>query len=128
VPELERNTVSYINSVLKDIENSSMQYAAMISTGINPLDYKRFRETLPVINFTFSSDIQKPQSREMRIQVVYQNKELNKDTALWAHDFTVNSIVAWQILGFSPGIELIEDLKEKAGVFIRWDSDKITLS
>src|SRR5258705_3876919 len=47
VPELQRTTVEYINRVLQFMENSANRYAALLSTGIHPVDYKRFQEATP---------------------------------------------------------------------------------
>jgi len=126
VPELQRKTVDYINSVLKNIENTSKQYAAMISTGINPADYKHFRESTPFIEFIHSSSIQKPEIEEMRIQIYWQDKEPDKETALWAHEFTVNSIISWQVLGLSPSVEQ-GDWKTQSEALINWNTDIISL-
>ena len=126
VPELHGKTVDYINSVLKNIENTSKQYAAMTSTGINPADYKHFRESTPFREFINSSSIQKPEIVEMRIQIYWQDKEPDKETALWAHEFTVNSIISWQVLGLSPSVEQ-GDWKKKAEALINWNTDIISL-
>jgi hypothetical protein len=126
VPELKSKTVEYINSVLKQIENTSKQYAAMISTGINPADYKRFREVTPSTQFIYTSDVQKPEKVEMRIQVYWQAKVPDKETAIWAYEFTVNSIISWQVLGLSPSVEK-GDWKKQADALINWNSEIITM-
>jgi hypothetical protein len=126
VPELQSKTVDYINSVLKNIENTSKQYAAMISTGINPADYKHFRGVTPFIEFIYSSSVQTPNKSEMRIQIYWQDKEPDKETALWAHEFTVNSIISWQVLGLSPSVEQ-EDWKKQAEALISWNTEIISM-
>jgi len=62
----------------------------------------------------------------MRIQIYWQDKEVDKDTALWAHEFTVNSIISWQVLGLSPNVEQ-GDRKKKAEALINWNTDIISL-
>jgi hypothetical protein len=126
VPELGRETVKYVNSVLKHIENTAKHYAAMMTTGISVVDYNRLRSASPSIEFSYSSTIQEPDKVDLKIRVYWQDKNPDYQTALWVHDFVVNSIVYWQVLGLSPGIPHTDQLQQ-AQKLIQWSTDDVLL-
>ena len=126
VPELARDTIEYVNAVLKDIENTSKRFAALMSTGISVVDYKRFKEATPIVWFNYSSSIQAPDDVRVRVDVQWRSSEPDEETALWVHTFVVDSIVNWQTLGLAPGIPN-KDKKMRAQILIKWDNNQIKM-
>lgn len=126
VPELTPKTIRYVNAVLKDIENTSKHFAALMSTGISVVDYKRFKEATPIVYFNYSSSIQAPDDVRVRADVQWRSSEPDEETALWVYTFVVDSIVNWQTLGLAPGIPN-EDKKKQAQMLIEWDDNQIKM-
>jgi len=127
VPDFAPDTIEYVNTVLKDIENRSKHFAALMSSGISIVDYKRFKEATPIVLFNYASSIQAPDDVLVRVDVQWRSGEPDEETALWVHTFVVDSIVNWQTLGLAPGI-LNEDKKKRAQVLIKWDNNQIKMA
>lgn len=127
VPELAQDTIEYVNAVLKNIEKTSKRFAALMSTGVSVVDYKRFREAIPYMSWIYSSTIQAPDDVRIKVNVQWRSNEPDEETALWVHAFVVDSIINWQALGLAPGIPN-EDKKEQAQLLIKWDSNQIKMS
>ena len=74
---------------IKDVE----QFTAILSSGITILDYKKFSAITPPIGFVLSG-----------APYIYKKREVSEDEAKWVQEFVVNSIVNWQLAGFSPSV------------------------
>lgn len=126
VPELGRDTIEYVNAVLKDIENTAKHFAALVSTGISIVDYKRFKKATPIVWFSCSSPTQAPDDVRVRVDVQWRGNEPDEETTLWVHTFVVDSIVNWQTLGLTPSI-LNEEKKKQAQILIKWDNNQVKM-
>jgi len=126
VPELARNTVKYVNAVLKNIENTAKHFAAMMSTGISIVDYKQFKKATPTMCFNYSSSVQAPADVRVRVDVQWRGNEPDEETASWVHAFVVDSVVSWQTLGLAPRIPN-EDSKKQAQILIKWDENQVKM-
>ena len=126
VPELARDTINYVNAVLKQIENRSKHFSTLMSTGISIVDYKCFREATPMVWFSYSLSTQAPDDVQVRVDVQWRGSEPDQETAMWVHDFVVDSIVNWQTLGLAPGVP-DEDKKKRAQMLLEWDDNQIKM-
>ncbi len=97
--------VRYLNSVLRNVGDTSVYYSAILATGIDLVDYKRFRAATVVTRFHgHSSHTSDGIVRTTEIRAHWGDKEPKQDDAYWVHEFVVNAIVHWQIIGLSPQI------------------------
>lgn len=67
-------------------------YAALLSSGVNLVDYKRFESSTPSVSFAVNGNP----------IVQWGQREPNDDTARWVHNFVVTTAVHWQALGLAP--------------------------
>jgi hypothetical protein len=86
-------------------------YAALLSSGVNLVDYKRFESSTPSVAFTVGGS---PNVQSLGFPGI------SDDTARWAHNFVVTTIVHWQALGLAPcipywGEEAAEKLIREGG-------------
>jgi hypothetical protein len=82
-------------AVEKVYENISKikHLVAVLSTGINFIDYKKFEENTPKVYFMEAGNFS-----------CYFNSSYSDVDARWVHNFVVKSIINWQILGLAPKI------------------------
>lgn len=70
-------------------------YAALLSSGVNLVDYKRFESVTPFIQFTIGP----------YVDIQWGNREEpDEKIAQWTRDFVVATIVQWQTLGLAPAV------------------------
>ena len=86
-------------------------YAALLSSGLSLVDYKRLLSCTPWVQFALGGTP----------HVQWGNREPDPEEAKWAHDFVTQAIVHWQVLGLAPGIpewcsEQIRELIENGGM------------
>lgn len=124
IRELDRKTVNYINAVLAHMSKDSKYFAALMSTGINIVDYNRYHEATPRVWFMSSHTL--PDKPSMRVDVLWQDKEPDEEIAWWVLDFVVNSIINWQAMGLKPNC-VHEDKKRRAEILILWDTSQISM-
>lgn len=79
---------------INEVLGKATYYAALLSSGVNLVDYKRFVSCTPYVRFTTKGDP----------AVQWGYREPNANDAEWAYGFVVQTIVHWQILGLSPGV------------------------
>ncbi len=120
---LKQLSASEVNSALRRIENNSKKYAAMLSTGVSPVDYKTLLSYLPHITYKYLSESDKT---KLEIEINTSNKEINHTSANWAINFTVNTIFLWQEMGIAPMVENDDDIV-RVEELMKWEDDTIKL-
>ena len=109
---------SHISDLLRELEQpfnmlaqkarQAEYHAALLSSGVSLIDYKRFESSTPTVRFSLTG----------KSFVQWGQTEPDKETARWVHDFVVTTIVGWQVLGLAPSVpdpgrEAIQELLEE---------------
>lgn len=84
-----------LKKILEKIEeksNTSLYLVGLLSGGIGLVDYRKFQSVTPHVSLAIGG---KPYVR-------WHVKILGGDEAQWTHDFVVNMIMHWQVLGLKP--------------------------
>lgn len=116
--EFSQNLSGRLNSS----ERNSIYYSALLSSGINLVDYRRYKDITAVT--TFGSHTSMPDNITKRsIQVYWQGKQPTTEEAVWVHNFVVNSIVHWQMLGLKPSIPNDHATLEFLEMLLKWSDD-----
>ena len=82
--------------MLAEKSRKSEYYAALLSSGVSLVDYKRFESCTPFVRFA-------PPSTHVDVQWGYKT-EPDEETVRWVHNFVVTAIVQWQVLGLAPNV------------------------
>lgn len=98
--------VQDINGAIVAATSDATYYAALFSSGVNLISYKRYKDIAPVTEYSGESQITPTGTiRSKSIRIFWNGRNPSKEDALWMHDFAVNSIVNWQSTGLQPKIE-----------------------
>ena len=82
---------------LADDVHKAEYYAALLSSGVGIVDYKRFESSTPSV--TFFGEYHTPV-----VHWAVERAELDEEAARWVQSFVVNAVVAWQVSGLAPCI------------------------
>lgn len=80
--------------MLLDRSRQAEYHAALLSSGVSLIDYKRFESSTPSVEFSLT----------FKPWVQWRQTESDEETARWVHNFVVTTIVHWQILGLAPSV------------------------
>jgi len=72
--------------------NENAEYLGVLATGINLIDYMRFRSTPVTAGL----------SEGGRPATLTRASEVPEETARWGHHFVVDSVIRWQLQGLTP--------------------------
>lgn len=126
IPSLDLSSSMYLDSYMKRTERSAKRFAAMLSSGVAVVDYRRYRSLIPRLQFQGAIDSRKPNHRDLSINVLFRGRSPDLEDARWLVDFAVASIVSWQNLGLSPAIKE-RDLQFEARSLIEWNPDIVKI-
>ncbi len=87
-----------IDKVIKEIYNdiNEKQFdSAILSSGVNISDLKKFNKIQPVIELALSGN-----------PVVWGGDSCCEEDARWVYNFVSESIIKWQLLGLEPNVSL----------------------
>lgn len=90
--KIRRNIINVFKKI-DEKANDTLYFAALLSSGIKLVDYKRFRTITPPVAFAGGGTV-----------YCYRSDELSVEDARWTHDFVVNAIIYWQTLGLEPSV------------------------
>jgi len=122
-PELER-FANRLGDSLKHVQNRAAYYSALLSSGVDFVDYRRFKDCTVTTHFESSTNVSSTGKTTKRtISAYWGDKEPSKEEAVWAHSFAVNTIVQWQILGLSPKVP--DSYVSEAQRLLSWGDDVI---
>jgi hypothetical protein len=85
-------TIEKIYSQLEDEFDKVHYYSALLSSGINIVDFNKFDLKTPCVNG----------SNALYVSWGKISEKIDEETVLWVNDFVVNSIIQWQLIGLNP--------------------------
>ena len=83
-----------VRKIYEKVEETK-HYAALLSSGIKLVDYKRFEELTPHIDFTLDGGY---------VVQVAEEYEPTDETAKWVFDFIVKTLINWQLHSLDPKV------------------------
>jgi hypothetical protein len=122
-PELKR-FAKRLGDSLKHVQNRAAHYSALLASGVDLVDYRRFRDCTVITHFESSTDVSSTSKATKRtISAHWGDKEPSEQDAVWAHSFAVETIVRWQILGLRPRVP--DGYVREAQRLLAWGDDVI---
>lgn len=122
-PELKRFE-ERLGDSLKHIQNRATFYSALLASGVDIVDLKRFRDCTVTTRFHSSTNVSSSEKTTKRtVNAHWGEKNPSQEDAVWAHSFAVNTIVQWQILGLCPKIP--NDYMSEAQRLLAWGDDVV---
>jgi hypothetical protein len=94
IPHELRTTLEETFEILAEKARKAECYAALLSSGVSLVDYKRFESSTPQVSF----------SLDHSVHAHWGKAEPDEETTRWVHDFVVNAIAQWQFLGLAPTV------------------------
>ena len=119
--ELDR-FAEQLGGSLKRVQDTSVYFAALFTSGVNLVDYKRFKECTPVSYFVGHADRENGEIRQS-IDVHWRGYEPNLEDATWAFNFVIDTLYHWQIIGLNPHIRENPDTLAYIKIFLDWDEN-----
>ncbi len=121
-----KSLVEDINRVISTATNDATYYAALFSSGINLVAYKRYKEMSPITQYVSESQMTDAgETRSRRIQIYWNRRTPSEEDTLWLLDFAVNAITNWQAIGLQPSIK--SEQIEIAQSLLNFGSDVIEI-
>ncbi len=108
-----RTNILKVFEKIDEKTSNTLYFAALLSSGIKLVDYKRFRSIALPVDFAMDGTL------------YYYHKKIypNIEDTLWAHDFVVNTIIYWQTLGLKPSVP--DKFKKKMQIIINEFGDNL---
>ena len=97
-----------LKTLANDVRNAEY-YAALLSTGVSAVDYRRFESSTPWV-MLYGNVLPAEQWGLNKM-------ETDEETARWVHGFVVGTIVRWGVSGLGPSVP--DESKEEARRMIR---------
>lgn len=110
-----------LDASFQHVQRRSAHYSALLASGIDLVDYRRFHNCVGILTFSSASSTGGPTTRT--IHVSWGGKSPTEQDALWVHNFVVNAIVQWQVLGLAPRVD--DSMKGEAQRLLDWGDDVI---